>query len=128
MARLVCLGLLLGSALILPSVAAAEDPPEQVSTLVVYGDDPCPAAEGDEIVVCARRPESERYRIPKPLREKEVDPAQTAWATRMATVEDVTRDTWGAGCSVVGSNGLAGCFAEMLRRWSAERREVQVTP
>ena len=37
-------------------------PPDRIATLVVYGDDPCPRSAGDEIVVCARRPENERYR------------------------------------------------------------------
>ena len=44
---------------------AQAEPPQRITNLLVYGDDPCPKGEGDEIVVCARRPESERYRIPK---------------------------------------------------------------
>ena len=47
------------------------DTPERFSILVTYGDDACPEAQADEIVVCAQRPESERYRIPKELRELE---------------------------------------------------------
>lgn len=117
-------GVILGCALALLAspVLAAEPPPDRAETLVVYGDDPCPEGEGDEIVVCARKPESERYRIPRELRGKDDAPMETSLASRMAVVEEVTRDTWGAGCSVVGSAGLTGCFAEMMRRWNAERR------
>ncbi len=57
-------------------------PPEKLSALEVYGDDPCPRSSGDEIVVCARLPESERYRVPKPLRKqrKRDVPSSVAWA------------------------------------------------
>lgn len=112
-----------------PALAAEPaPPPDKATTLVVYGDDPCPQGEADEIVVCARKPESERYRIPKELREEGNAPTETSLASRMAVVEEVTRDTWGAGCSVVGSGGTNGCFAEMIRRWQAERRAVPTTP
>lgn len=106
----------------------APPPPDRAETLVVYGDDPCPEVEGDEIVVCARKPEDERYRIPKELRGKDDEPMETSFASRMAAVEEATRDTWGAGCSVVGSGGLNGCFAESLRRWLAERQAVKTAP
>ena len=37
---------------------AQAEPPQRVFNLIVYGDDPCPKGEGDEIIVCARKPES----------------------------------------------------------------------
>ena len=40
----------------------------RVSEIIVYGTDPCPRSTDDEIVVCARKPESERFRIPEALR------------------------------------------------------------
>ena len=43
------------------SLAQHSEPPERISFLVTYGDDHCPVAEGEEIVVCAQRPESDRY-------------------------------------------------------------------
>lgn len=57
-------------AMIVAPAQAQAEAPDRVETLVVYGDDPCPVEEGGGIVVCARKPESERYRIPKDLREK----------------------------------------------------------
>ncbi|MGZ8346832.1 MAG: hypothetical protein ACXWUP_06940, partial [Allosphingosinicella sp.] len=89
---------------------------------IVYGDDPCPAAADDaEIVVCARRPEEERYRIPEALRRSS-RPAETSWTTRTEDLEAAQRDTRPDGCSVVGSFGQSGCTQQMVRDWYAERR------
>lgn len=53
-----------------PTVAQAQDnPTEKINQLIVYGDDPCPASNDGSITVCARKDESERFRIPKPLRD-----------------------------------------------------------
>jgi hypothetical protein len=106
------------------AAAAAQpaDPPARQETLVVYGDDPCPVAEDeDEIVVCARRPEEERYRIPAPLRRGD-RPSETAWSSQLEALEDAQRDSRPNSCSVVGSFGQSGCMQQMLRRWHAERR------
>jgi hypothetical protein len=118
--------LALGSALILSSAAAAQEggPPEKASTLIVYGDDPCPQGEGEEIVVCARRPDSERFRIPRELREAERDPAHQSWASRVETLEDISRQNLPGG-SVVGSYGQSGCWQQMMRQWQAARREAK---
>ena len=71
------LALLLFTATAMP--AHATDKPERITSLIVYGEDPCPQSEGEEIVVCARRPESERYRIPKKLREKPAVSGGPGW-------------------------------------------------
>jgi hypothetical protein len=60
---------------------AEADLPERTTTAVVYGEEACPKAEEGEIVVCARRPEGDRYRIPKELRGKG-DPPQTSCESR----------------------------------------------
>ncbi|MFN3593030.1 MAG: hypothetical protein ACK4TG_12710, partial [Thermaurantiacus sp.] len=42
--------------------ALAQEGTYRTRTVLVYGDDPCPKSENpDEIIVCARRPEEERY-------------------------------------------------------------------
>ena len=104
-----------------PAPAAAFDPPERQSTLVIYGDDPCPGSGADnEVVVCARRPEEERYRIPRRIRERQ--PIETSWASRVDALEEEGRVGRPNSCSAVGSNGFTGCTAAMLRQWYAERR------
>ncbi len=107
------------------ATAQAEPPPERIINLLVYGDDPCPKSEGDEIVVCARRPEAERYRIPKKLREKPAQAGGPGWASQVANMEQVQRSTLPNSCSVNGSNGFTGCTAKMLQQWFAERRMDQ---
>ncbi len=107
----------------LASAAQAQEPiPEREASLVVYGDDPCPAAaDEEEIVVCARRPEEERYRIPEPLRREGQRPA-ASWSVNAAALEEAQRDTRPDSCSVVGSNGQTGCSQAFIRQWRAERR------
>ena len=114
--------LLLASLLAAP---AAAEPPERASTLVIYGNDPCPKGDNDEIVVCARRPESERYRIPKKLRGKGDPPSETSWVARTEALEEATRFTRPNSCSPVGTWGQTGCFEEMIARWRAARRADQ---
>ncbi|QGP79819.1 hypothetical protein [Sphingobium sp. CAP-1] len=121
------LALFLVSGLTTPAVAQPEPPPERTINLLVYGDDPCPQGKGDEIVVCARRPESERYRIPKKLREKPEPVGGPGWGSQVATMEQTQRQNLPNSCSVLGSNGFTGCTAKMLEQWAAERRMQQST-
>ncbi len=115
------LAALLCAAAAFPAAATAFGPPERQSTLVIYGDDPCPTAGADnEVVVCARRPEEERYRIPRRIRERQ--PIETSWASRVDALEEEGRVGRPNSCSVVGSNGFTGCNAAMVRQWYAERR------
>ncbi len=109
---------------------AADGPPPRESTVLVYGDDPCPRGDVDEngeeeIVVCARRPEEERYRIPAPLRQTE--PAEVSWGSRVEALDDSSRHMRPNSCSVVGSYGQGGCTQEMIRQWFAERRARRET-
>ena len=98
--------------------------PERASDLVVYGEDPCPKSEGDEIVVCHRRPEGERYRIPRKFRDApRKDTASMAWSQQWQQMEDAARFTRPNSCSVVGSGGQTGCLNAMLRQWWLERRQ-----
>ncbi len=97
---------------------------ERWSILVTYGEDSCPEATSGEIVVCARQPEAERYRIPKDVREKEKEEeAQYAmsWTAQFQNHEDEARLGRPNSCSVVGTNGFTGCQAAALRQWFAER-------
>jgi hypothetical protein len=106
---------------LLPAPTQAEAP-GRVETLVVYGDDPCPVEEDGGIVVCARKPESERYRIPKDLRPKKDVAGSQGWASRVQTMEATGRQLLPNSCTVIGSNGQTGCTQAMLRQWFEERR------
>ena len=69
------------------SLAQSGQPPQRTSVLYTYGNDPCPEPVGDEIVVCAQQPESERYRVPKELREELKDDTPVgggSWASAVA--------------------------------------------
>jgi hypothetical protein len=124
------LAALAAAAALLPAPAGAQAGQERIRRLVIYGNDPCPrSTSGDEIVVCARRPETERYRIPKELRDAEPDddPESTSWAARAEALEYVGR----AGiqsCSTVGPGGASGCWNELVRAWRNERRQGDGEP
>ncbi len=109
------------------SVAQAADPPERVFALVVYGDDPCPTDAGkeDEIVVCARKPEAERYRIPKALREKPEPVGGPGWSSQVALQQQAGQAITPNSCSPNGSYGFSGCTQAMIRQWYAEKRMQQ---
>jgi hypothetical protein len=102
------------------SAAAPAGPDDvRVNQLIVYGTDPCPVS-ADEITVCARRPEADRYRIPEPLRDRD-GPASNSWANRALELQYVGR-TGIQSCSTVGPGGTTGCLAQLISQARAERR------
>lgn len=108
------------------SASAADPPTPTTRTATVFGDDPCPKATGDEIVVCGRLPESERFRIPKQFREgqrKDSGPS-ASWGSRVEVLEDAQRFTRPGSCTAIGSNGQSGCTEQMIRQWFRERQEM----
>ncbi|EQA96692.1 hypothetical protein ACFFV8_06130 [Sphingobium indicum] len=100
---------------------AAQAGPERVNLVIVYGDDPCPQSQGSDIVVCARKGEEERYRIPEPLRGDPNQPSHQAWGERVRSMEYVGRSGTES-CSPVGGGGATGCFAQLARLAKAERQ------
>jgi hypothetical protein len=102
--------------------AAAQGPAEpKVNQLIVYGDDKCPESTSDEITVCARLDESERYRIPKSLRSLD-GPANQAWANKVKAFETV--GNFGPlSCTPVGAGGELGCTAKMIEAAYAEKAQ-----
>ena len=102
------------------AAAVPADPGDvRVNQLIVYGTDPCPAS-ADEITVCARRPEADRYRIPEPLRDRD-GPASNSWANRALELQYVGR-TGIQSCSTVGPGGATGCLSQLISQARAERR------
>ena len=128
------LPLLAALAFAAPAAAQVEDlaqssqPPEKFSFLIAYGNDECPEADGDEIVVCAQEPEADRYRVPKELRaelrEEDVG-GGGSWASTVEAHDDIARLGRPNSCSAVGSYGFTGCTSAMLRQWLAERRSTR---
>lgn len=108
-------------ALSLAAPAAAQNAPTN-GVLIIYGNDRCPTdSDGNEIVVCARRPEAERFRIPQEFRDPSTNPNNQSWAVRSRDV--VEANTTGIGsCSPVGPGGQSGCNEQQINRW---RREQQ---
>ena len=121
MKRLFALAALASVAAIAPAPAAAQDQPgDKVNMVDVFGDDPCPQSSGDEIIVCLRREEADRYRIPENLRQSD-DPENVSWAQRVKSFEAVG-DFGPLSCSPIGLGGELGCTAEMIAAAYEERR------
>jgi len=103
------------------AAAAAQSAGEpRVNQLIIYGEDPCPAGTNEEIIVCARLPEDDRFRIPPSLRSNPNDPANQSWANRAIELSYVGRTGTGS-CSTVGGSGFTGCFNQMVTQARAER-------
>ncbi len=103
-----------------PAPAIAQTP--RVNEIIVYGTDPCPRSTDDEVVVCARKPEAERFRIPEALREGGSLQSRTAWAERARVFETVGR-TGINSCSPVGPAGYTGCSQQLIDQAFRERRQ-----
>ena len=94
----------------------------KVSEIIVYGTDPCPRSTDDEIVVCARKPESERFRIPEALRKGGSLQSRQSWAARARQFETVGR-TGVNSCSPVGPAGYTGCMEQVINQAFTDREE-----
>lgn len=120
------LALTILTVLLAPTPAEATATPLKTHELpvTVYGEDPCPKpADAEEIVVCARKPKGERFRIPEPLRGIDPEaPAHLAWSQKVELLDDASRHSRPGSCSAVGSGGQTGCLAAMMRQWFLERR------
>ena len=110
----------LASALLCAAPAAAQSAPEpKVNQLIVYGEDACPKSTDDTITVCARKNESERFRIPELLREH-ASPQNEAWSNKVLAYETVGR-TGTMSCSPVGAGGWTGCSGQLIKQAYAEK-------
>ena len=113
---------LAGGLAVLPGPALAQSS-GNVSEIIVYGNDPCPRSTDDEVVVCARRPETERYRIPERFRSSGPPQTREAWANRARALETVGA-TGINSCSPVGPAGFTGCLSQVIRQAQAEANEA----
>ena len=107
------------SALPAPAMAQSAD---SVSEIIVYGNDPCPRSTDDQVVVCARRPEAERYRLPEQYRPSGTRQQKEAWARKAKSIETVGA-TGINSCSPVGPGGFTGCLTQVIKQARQETRE-----
>ena len=104
----------------LPAPAVAQS--SRIAEVIVYGNDPCPRSTDDEVVVCARKPEADRYRIPEQYRSSGTRQERESWASRATRFETVGA-TGINSCSAVGPGGHTGCLQQIIDQARDERRE-----
>jgi len=110
-----------GAGLLAFPVQAQDKPGDRVNQLVIYGDDPCPQSSEEEIVVCARKDEGDRYRIPETLRGGSLGDAKNqAWSERVRSYEYVGKSGTNS-CSPTGAGGFTGCTQALLSQAYAEK-------
>ncbi len=107
----------------LPAPGVAQS--NTINEIIVYGSDPCPRSTDDEVVVCARKPETERYRIPEKFRTGGSRQSREAWANRAKSFETVGA-TGINSCSAVGPGGSLGCLQKIIDQAKAENAESEV--
>ena len=108
-----------GSALPAPALAQAAP---SVAEIIVYGDDPCPRSTDDQVVVCARRPEAERYRIPPKMRQSGTPQEMESWARKSQSLSTVGA-TGINRCSPVRPAGYTGCLMQVIKEAKGESKQ-----
>lgn len=114
----------LTGAISIPATPAAAQSDSKV--MVIYGNDKCPTSNGEEIVVCARKPESERYRIPEELRDSAKNAPTPNWTDRAMNLEYVGNGGTSS-CSADGGGAWTGCWSQLMRQARAERKQAKET-
>lgn len=91
--------------------------------LFLYGEkEKCPTdSNGNEIVVCVRRPAGERFRIPKEIRPESIKREYQSFAVRQEAIND-TGATGIGSCSTIGAGGQTGCLVQQNRNWKREQK------
>lgn len=105
---------------LVPAPAAAQE--NAIAEIIVYGTDPCPRSTDDQVVVCARKPETERYRIPEKLRPSGPRQTRNSWANKAKAFETVG-NTGTFSCSPVGPGGFTGCLTQVINQARRERNQ-----
>ncbi len=112
--------LLIAALLALPVPAFAQAVANE-RVLTIFGADTCPRD-----TICIVAPESERYRIPKNLRNSgPIAPQNQSWAARAGRIDSVGRSGTGS-CSPAGAGGWTGCYLEQMKAARAERKAAAV--
>ncbi|MBV8973361.1 MAG: hypothetical protein JO290_13840 [Sphingomonadaceae bacterium] len=110
-----------------PAPADTSLPRQKLVT--VFGTDPCPkSTDPDEIIVCTRRPDEDRYRIPPTVRSDVKPDGPFEGTNRKALLGDATGGAGGGigSCSAVGPGGGTGCNQAIQDQYRAARKAGQV--
>ncbi len=105
-----------------PAPVFAQSAGDKVNQLIVYGNDPCPVSTDEQITVCARKGEGERFRIPEVLRDNPNDARNQGWTQRVKAYETVGAAGTNS-CSPVGGTGATGCMMRLINAAYAERKQ-----
>jgi hypothetical protein len=115
-----------------PAFAQGASKPDITETfrtrsVTVFGSDPCPTStNSEEVVVCARRPEEERYRLPNPT-PRPGDRVETSNSQRLAETLDSGQAGGVGSCTTVGPGGGTGCFLRGATTSRKTARQNQAT-
>lgn len=88
-------------------------------TLVIFGNDRCPSG-----TICVRKGESERFRIPKELRDSTPSAGNQTWGQQQKSLAGVGASGTGS-CSSTGAGGWTGCWSKQMRDAKAERQAIK---
>ena len=108
-------------ALFATPVVAQDAAAPKVNMLIIYGEEQCPVSTDDQINICAKKDEGERFRIPEELRES-TSPENEAWNNRVLAYEMVGRSGI-MSCSPSGAGGVLGCTQKLIDTAYREKGE-----
>lgn len=112
---------LAGGGAVLPTPASAQ---QSTNEITVFGNDPCPRSTDSTIYVCNRRPEGERYRLPKNQQLQGTPQQRQSWAKQSQQLMTVGNVGTGS-CSAVGPGGREGCLTQEITQERKAAREQQ---
>lgn len=108
-----------------PPAPAGDGTQPRRKLVTVFGTEPCPKPSSpDEVVVCARLPDSEQYRIPPQLRQAQNQPSpfQQNRALLLGSASDGVTGAGAVGsCSTIGPGAQSGCNQKDIDAWAADR-------
>lgn len=112
---------LAGDFAMLPTAAMAQ---QTTSEITVFGNDPCPRSTDSQVYVCNRRPEGERYRLPKSQQLQGTRQERQSWANKAKDLTTVGNTGTGS-CSAVGPGGHTGCLIQEIQKSKQAAKEQQ---
>jgi hypothetical protein len=108
-----------------PPAPAGDGTQPRRKLVTVFGTEPCPKPSSpDEVVVCARLPDSEQYRIPPQLRQAQNQPSPFQQNRNLLLGSPSDGLTGGAAvgsCSTIGPGAQSGCNQRDIDAWAADR-------